>query len=312
MITNKKQQKGALLQGGWSSERAVSLVSGAAVASALTRLGHQVMVFDPQQPLADFITALTRFAPDVCFNALHGQFGEDGGIQALLEWLKIPYTHSGRLASSLAMNKEATVCLFRQHGLPVAASYSVSAAEIKINPPFLLPRPLVVKPVFEGSSVGLYIIGDNDPTPDFSNWSFGPVLVEQYIPGRELTVAVLEQQGEAIPLTVTELQPISGVYDYESKYQDGKTRHICPAVLDKKLQDRCLQLATTAHRLVGARGVSRTDFRYDPKADQLVILEINTQPGMTSLSLVPEQAQYCGIDFDKLVAMMLSTACLKE
>ena len=309
-----KIKKVAVLYGGPSAEREVSLVSGAAVARAAAELGHDVKMIDPSRVdevgLVLFKKQLADFAPDVCFNALHGRFGEDGGVQEILEQLKIPYTHSGPAASRLAMNKVTTLDIFAKHGLPIARHevYSEEAIQKKSTP--AIPRPLVIKPVTEGSSVGLYIVKAGEDFPDLSQWRFGEALVEEYISGLELTTAVLEIDGTAQALAVTELQPTRGVYDYKAKYQMGETIHVCPALIDKNIYQQCLEFALRAHHAVGARGVSRTDFRYDPAQQRLALLEINTQPGMTNLSLVPEQAKYKDISFTTLVEYILATAGL--
>ncbi|MDI9313721.1 MAG: D-alanine--D-alanine ligase [Hydrotalea sp.] len=310
--TNQQFKKVAVLYGGPSAERDVSLVSGAAVGDALRSLGYNVMMLDPKDisdnGLAQFKTALKNFAPDVCFNALHGRFGEDGGVQEILEQLKIRYTHSGPAASRLAMDKVKTLNSFSAHDLPIARHEVFNQAAIRQQPTPSIARPLVIKPVTEGSSVGLYIIKAGDEFPDLSTWNFGDALVEEYIPGLELTSAVLEIDGVATALGVTELQPNRGVYDYQAKYQTGETTHVCPANIDQKIYQQCLAFALRAHQVIGAKGVSRTDFRYDPHNNRLALLEINTQPGMTNLSLVPEQAIYKGISFAQLVDYILAAA----
>lgn len=314
MVKTTNQQKSvALILGGRSAEREISLKTGAAVKQALKALGHHVTELDPAIPLLEFITALEKLKPDVCFNALHGTWGEDGGVQTILEILRIPYTHSGRFASSLAMHKIASLSLLQAHNLPVAKNYSITQTEIQKNPAFQLPLPLVVKPVFQGSSVGLYIIKEKSQIPDFSNWNFGLAMVEEYIDGLELTTAILEDvDGKPKALTVTELKPNSGVYDYVAKYTTGQTLHICPAEIPPDLFQQCKDLAIQCHQYLGCSGVSRVDFRYDPKKKQLVILELNTQPGMTDLSLVPEQAAALGISFTELISIILQNAKLKE
>ncbi len=299
----------ALLMGGKSSEREVSLVSGEACRKSLINMGHVVRQFDPVKSLPEFINELTNFAPDVAFNALHGRFGEDGGIQSILEWLRIPYTHSGRFASALAMNKKATLAVLSGVGIPVPNGYVATEAEIR-SPNFSvsLPYPFVIKPVFEGSSVGLYIVHSKEEMPDLTNWAFGEALIEEYIAGMELTVTVLN----GLALAVTELRPTSGQYDYESKYTDGKTQHIIPAKISPILYEQCLRYAEKAYFALGVHTLGRVDFRYDPAKDKLCMLEMNTQPGMTSLSLVPEQARYLDMNFDKLVETILIGASLKD
>lgn len=294
----------AVLKGGMSAEREVSLTSGAAVEKALIALGHQVTAIDVSPNVAADLAALK---PDAAFNALHGRYGEDGCIQGILEFLKIPYTHSGLLASAVAMDKPMAKVIFSAAGLRCARGVVAHKDEVIGRDP--IPRPYVVKPSNEGSSVGVKILLPND---NFfftqENWPYGDtVLVEQYIPGRELTCAVLDDT----PLGVTEIRVISGFYDYENKYTDGKTEHLCPAPLPKNIYDDVMQMALTAHRALGCSSLSRSDFRYDEQGDGLIyILETNTQPGMTPLSLSPELAAYAGIPFKELVARILATARL--
>ncbi len=301
------QKHVVVLLGGLSAEREVSLVSGAAVAKGLEASGYRVTTLDVG---ADLAQCLTELKPDVVFNALHGQYGEDGCVQGVLELLKIPYTHSGVMASALAMNKAMARKIFTSVGLRVAEGRLAHKDEVIGKDP--MPRPYVVKPVSEGSSVGvkLFFAGDNF---FFSrdNWPYGEqVLVEQYIPGREITVAVLDDQA----MGATELRVESGFYDYENKYTAGKTVHICPAPLAPEKYNEVLQMALTAHRALGCRGLSRSDFRYDDTHGEGVftILEVNTQPGMTPLSLAPEIANYVGIGFNELVDRMVKSARLGE
>ncbi|WP_417319574.1 D-alanine--D-alanine ligase [Emcibacter sp.] len=294
-----------VLKGGWSAEREVSLMSGAAVAAALTRAGYNVTELDVTP---DVYTDLVRIKPDVAFNALHGRWGEDGCIQGLLEILTIPYTHSGVLASAVAMDKIVAKNMFRTVGIPCAEDRLISGDELFRNDP--LPRPFVVKPANEGSSVGVVIVREGDNlTPDKPGpWQTDSLLMaEQFLPGRELTVSVMGDKA----LAVTELRPLSGFYDYEAKYQDGKTEHLVPAPLDDEMAGRLMHLALEAHRVLGCRGVSRADFRLDdgPDGDGIpYILEVNTQPGMTDLSLVPEQAAHVDISFEELVSWMVEDA----
>ncbi len=298
----------AVLKGGWSAERAVSLVSGAGCAAALREEGFTVTEIDVQPDLAD---VLVRLKPDVCFNALHGRWGEDGCVQGLLEILKIPYTHSGVLASALAMHKERTKTMFRAAGVPVVTSKVVSRQAASED--HQMAPPYVVKPVAEGSSVGIFIIreGDNRPPGALGSeqWRLGDeVMVEEFVPGRELTVAVMN--GKA--LAVTEIFTNDhAFYDYDSKYAEGGSRHIVPAAIPAEVADEAMRYAEVAHAALGCRGVSRTDFRYDdtkPGTYRLIALEINTQPGMTPTSLVPEQAAYRGISYGKLCAWMVEDA----
>jgi D-alanine-D-alanine ligase len=293
--------------GGWSAEREVSLSSGAACAKALEEAGYKVTKIDMKSDMdaAALSDAFKKAKPDVVFNALHGRFGEDGCVQGLLELLKIPYTHSGVLASSVAMDKPMAKLVFAAVGLRCPKGKVVTKEAMFKGDP--MPRPYVVKPSNEGSSVGVRLVFEND---NFfftaQNWEYGAsVLVEEYIAGREITVAVLNDK----PLGVTEIRPKAGFYDYENKYTDGKTEHLCPAPLPKDKYEEVMQLALTAHRALGCRGLSRADFRYDEeKTGQFYLLEVNTQPGMTSLSLSPEIAAYAGISFGKLVKELVEGA----
>jgi D-alanine-D-alanine ligase len=297
----------AVLLGGRSAEREVSLVSGTACADALERKGYAVTSIDVGTDLGELMAALEP-RPDVVFNALHGRFGEDGRVQGLLDLLGLPYTHSGLLASALAMNKPMAKQLFAGMGLRCPEGKVVPLKALLKGDP--LPRPYVVKPPAEGSSVGVRIVrqGDNLPPLGHSSWPFGSeVLVERYIPGRELTVGVMDDTA----LGVTELRPHQGFYDYEAKYTEGKTDHLFPAPIPAMVAEAAKHMATAAHAALGCRGVTRSDFRYDdsrPGIDGLYLLEVNTQPGMTPLSLVPEQAAHCGIDFPDLVAWMVEHA----
>ncbi|MCF6214956.1 MAG: D-alanine--D-alanine ligase [Emcibacter sp.] len=295
----------AVLKGGWSVEREVSLVSGAAVAKALREINYDVSEIDVTADIAQDLAALK---PDVVFNALHGRWGEDGCMQGLLEILQIPYSHSGVSASAMAMDKILSKKLFQTVGIPVAEDKIVTKSELFTADP--LPRPFVVKPYNEGSSVGVVIVRGDDK---FDQDMPGPwqdtdqVMVEKYLPGRELTVCVMD--GKA--LAVTELKPRAGFYNYEAKYQAGKTDHIIPAQIDRRLTDLLMTYAEKAHNILGCRGVTRSDFRLDdgPGGDGTAyILEINTQPGMTPLSLVPEQAHHRGMTFTQLVSWMVEDA----
>lgn len=287
-----------------SAEREVSLVSGAACAKALVELGYKVTEIDAKDNVAE---QLLKAKPDAVFNALHGRWGEDGCIQGLLELLKIPYTHSGVLASALAMDKPMAKRVFTEAGLRCPEGKNVTKAELSQGDP--MPRPYVVKPANEGSSVGVYIVAEGsnfDPSTlsDDTSW-----LVERYIHGRELTVAVL--RGKA--LGVTELRVKSGFYDYENKYTDGKTEHLCPAPIPDDVRDAAMHMAERAHAVLGCSGLSRSDFRYDdawPGERGLYLLEINTQPGMTPLSLSPELAKHAGIPFNSLVQSLVEDARL--
>ncbi len=294
----------AVLKGGWSAEREVSLNSGAAVEEALSALGHKVTAIDVGP---NVVEDLKNAAPDVAFNALHGRFGEDGCMQGILELLKIPYTHSGVLASAVAMDKPMAKVVFAAAGIRCAQGKVVHKDELMGRDP--MPRPYVVKPANEGSSVGVKLVFEND---NFfftkENWPYGEtVLVEKYIAGRELTVAVLDD----VALGVTEITTQSGFYDYDNKYTAGGSTHLCPAPLPTDKYDEVMELAVRAHKALGCRSLSRSDFRYDEQGDgQFYILETNTQPGMTRLSLSPELAAYAGISFNELVARLIASARL--
>lgn len=290
-----------VLLGGWSAEREVSLVSGAACSSALREAGYTVTELDPPRDMVELAAALTP-KPDVVFNALHGRYGEDGTLQGVLDIMRIPYTHSGQLASSVAMDKPMAIDLFKAAGIPCPIGRILSADKLGGGDP--LPRPYVVKPAREGSSVGVYIVKAGDNGPDYSNWTYGDALVEEFVAGLELTVSVMGDKA----LCVTELKPHSGFYDFEAKYTEGMTTHVCPAEISEELSETLKTHALTAHKILGCRGVTRSDFRYDPETGKLVILEINTQPGMTPLSLVPEQAKHLGISFPEMVTWMVENA----
>lgn len=296
-----------LLMGGRSAEREVSLVSGRECAAGLAEAGYKVTTVDVRDDLTVVLKALDP-RPDLVFNALHGRYGEDGTIQGVLDWLGIAYTHSGVLASALAMDKTVAKRLFESAGLRCPAGQLVHRSAVQAGD--VLARPYVVKPNNEGSSVGVTIVRQGDNALPFSgiDWPFGDqVLVEPYIPGRELTVGVMGDR----PLAVTELRPRQGFYDYTAKYTEGRTEHLVPAPLPPAVYEAALQSALTAHKLLGCRGVSRADFRYDDSKDNpsgLYLLEVNTQPGMTPLSLVPEQARYLGISFSELVGWIAEQA----
>ncbi len=296
-----------VLMGGWSTEREISLVSGNAVAETLRERGYQAISMDAGRDIAEVLAGLEP-RPDAVVNALHGRWGEDGNVQGVLNILGLPYTHSGLMASALAMNKPVAKRLFAAAGITCPDGVVVdleTALEGRVMEP-----PYVVKPVNEGSSVGVHIVHDGDNYPGLSReeWTFSEeALVERYIPGRELTVAVMGDHA----LGVTELRPRQGFYDYEAKYTDGKTTHLCPAPLPKEVSRQAMDVAVAAHNALGCRGVSRADFRYDDtdgEPGRLYMLEINTQPGMTPLSLVPEQAAHVGIDFGALVSWMVEEA----
>jgi D-alanine-D-alanine ligase len=301
----------AVLMGGWSAEREVSLRSGRACAEALGRQNYRVTRIDVGRDIA---SVLTTVRPDLVLNMLHGRPGEDGTLQGLLEVLSIPYTHSGVLASAAAMDKEVSKTLFRAAGIPVPDGLAVSRFEAAKE--HLLPRPYVIKPVSEGSSVGVFIVTEAHAHPPQElfrdDWAFGGrVLVERYVPGKELTCAVM---GD-VALDVIEIVPTVRFYDYEAKYAPGGSKHVLPAQLLPKVYQDVRRLALGAHRALGCRGVTRADFRWDDTVEGtggLVCLEVNTQPGMTETSLVPELAAYAGITFDELVRWMVEDASLNR
>ena len=298
----------AVLMGGWSAEREVSLVSGAGVADAVESLGWRATRVDMGRSVA---AAIAEIAPDVVFNALHGTPGEDGTVQGMLDLMDVPYTHSGLVTSVIAIDKELTKRALVPHGIRMPEGVIVDSHTLFYEDP--IPRPYVLKPVNEGSSVGVAIVTDqgNHGQP-IARDSIGPwidfdrLLAEPFIRGRELTVAVLN--GEA--LAVTELRPKSGFYDYDAKYTDGMTEHVCPAEIPADVAAEAMRMAAAAHNILGCRGVSRSDFRWDDEggAERLYLLEINTQPGMTPLSLVPEQARACGIAYPELVRRIVEAA----
>ena len=302
-------QKVAVLYGGKSAEREVSLSSGRECIAGLRKAGFEVVPIEVTDDLAAVIHALTHPRPDVVFNALHGRYGEDGCIQGVLDWLGLPYTHSGVRASALAMDKAAAKAVFRSAGLPVVEHRLVTREELEAADP--LPLPYVVKPVNEGSSVGVHILlkGSNRRGEIARNWHYGDqAMAESYVPGRELTVGVMGDRA----LAVTDILADAGTfYDYESKYAAGGSRHVVPAKMPQADYDRALDIAVRAHQALGCRGASRADLRYDDAAGgqgRLVLLEVNTQPGLTPTSLLPEQAAHVGIPFPELCAWMVREA----
>jgi D-alanine-D-alanine ligase len=300
----------AVLYGGISAEREVSLSSGEQVIIALRAAGFDVTPIEVGADLGAVIAALNP-KPDAVFNALHGRFGEDGAIQGVLDWLGIPYTHSGVRASALAMDKVAAKAIFASAGLPVAQGRTLPIDELEAADP--MPRPYVVKPVNEGSSVGVHIVrtGDNRRGEIARSWRFGrAALVEEFIPGRELTVGVLGDRA----LAVTDIRATHSFYDYESKYAPGGSFHVIPAEVHATAYARAMEVAVAAHRALGCRGASRADFRYDDTSGEpgrLVLLEVNTQPGLTPTSLLPEQAAHVGMDFPALCAWMVEQAACR-
>jgi D-alanine-D-alanine ligase len=298
----------AVLMGGWGNERPVSLSSGNGVADALERVGYRVTRIDMDRTIAQ---RLAEVKPDVVFNALHGVPGEDGSVQGMLDLMGIKYTHSGMVTSVIAIDKELTKQCLVPHGIPMPKGTLVDSQTLYAGDP--LPRPYVLKPVNEGSSVGVAIITaesnyGNPISPDAKGpWQeFDRLLAEPFIKGRELTVAVLG--GKA--LCVTELKPKSGFYDFDAKYTDGMTEHVCPAEIPPEIADYMMELSLRAHTALGCKGASRTDFRWDDELgrDGVFVLETNTQPGMTALSLVPEQAKQMGITYEQLVDIIVKEA----
>jgi D-alanine-D-alanine ligase len=302
----------AVLLGGWSAEREVSLMSGAGVADALESLGHKVTRIDMGRDVA---VKLAEAKPDVVFNALHGTPGEDGTVQGMLDLMGVKYTHSGLVTSVIAIDKQLTKQALVPHGIPMPGGRMVRTEELYARDP--LPRPYVLKPVNEGSSVGVAIVtyesnyGNPIARDTKGPWQeFDELLAEPFIRGRELTTAVLGDTA----LGVTELKPKSGFYDYESKYTDGLTEHVCPADIPEDVADACKRIAVDAHRLLGCKGASRSDFRWDDNqgVDGLFLLEVNTQPGMTPLSLVPEQAKAIGMSYAELVQKIVDEAMAED
>ena len=290
----------AVLMGGPSAEREVSLVSGRECAKALREAGYKVTEVDcgPDLP-----ARLAELKPDVCFNALHGRWGEDGCVQGLLEWLRIPYTHSGVLASALAMDKVRTKEVYRAAGLPVVDSVLATREEVEVG--HVLPAPYVVKPYNEGSSVGVYIVHPGSNAPRLAATMPEVVMVETYAPGKELSISVMGDRALAVTDIITD-----GWYDYDAKYKPGGSRHQLPATMPDEVTAACLDYALRAHRALGCRGLSRTDMRWDDTRGVagLVLLETNTQPGMTPTSLAPEQAAHNGISFAQLCDWLVRDA----
>nr|WP_306116731.1 MULTISPECIES: D-alanine--D-alanine ligase [unclassified Roseovarius] len=299
--SSRTNPKVAVIMGGPSAEREVSLSSGRECAAALREAGYEVVEVDAGHDLA---MQLADLSPDVVFNALHGRWGEDGCVQGVLEWLRIPYTHSGVLASALAMDKEKTKAAYRAAGLPVVDSLLADKEEVAAR--HVMAPPYVVKPYNEGSSVGVYIVNEaaNSP-PQLSEEMPQTVMVEAFVPGRELTATVMGDKA----LTVTDIIT-DGWYDYHAKYAEGGSRHEVPAQVPQEIFDACLDYALRAHQVLGCRGLSRTDFRWDEARgiEGLILLETNTQPGMTPTSLSPEQAEQLGMSFPELCRWMIEDA----
>ncbi len=297
----------AVLMGGWSAEREVSLVSGREVAAALKKVGYRARAIDVTRDLDKLIKAL-KPRPDVVFNALHGRGGEDGTVQGILEFLRIPYTHSGLLASAVAMDKPMAKQVFSAAGLPVPEGVVLAREALTKGDP--VPRPFVVKPANEGSSVGVRIVREHDNSwaDEAAGWAYGErVVVERFIPGREITVAVMGDRA----LGALEIRARGTFYDYTAKYVPGASDHLMPAPIHKDAYEQTLDISLRAHQVLGCRGVSRADLRYDDtrgEPGRVVLLEVNTQPGMTPTSLVPDIARHAGIEFPALVRWMVENA----
>ena len=303
----------AVLMGGWSAERPVSIWSGTACANALEAVGYMVTRVDVARDIA---TVLSELKPDIAFNALHGRYGEDGTVQGVLETLQIPYTHSGILASSLAMRKDRAKTVMAAAGVPVAEGVTVSRFEVAKR--HVMQPPYVAKPVADGSSFGVFIVkeGRSHPPQEVGrdDWTLSEeILVEKFVAGRELTCGVMGHANGARALGVIEIQHNTGVfYDFDAKYAEGGSIHILPAKLKPNIYQKVQEMAVKAHEALGCRGVSRADFRYDDETDTLICMEVNTQPGMTQTSLVPDMAVHAGMTFGELVQWMVEDASLNR
>ncbi len=301
----------AVLMGGWAAERPVSLKTGAGCAAALASVGFRVT---PVDVTPDIVSTLQALKPDVAFNALHGPFGEDGCMQGILEMLRIPYTHSGVLASALAMRKDRAKVVASAAGVLVAEG--VTASRFEVAKRHVMSPPYVAKPVANGSSFGVFIVkeGRSHPPQELNDpaWPLGDdMLVERFVPGRELTCAVMGEKTGSYALDVIEiLSNVGAFYDYDAKYAPGGSTHVLPAKIKPNVYQKVQQQAVMAHDALGCRGVSRSDFRYDDETDTLIWMEVNTQPGMTETSLVPELAAHAGMSFGELVRWMVEDASL--
>ncbi|RIJ32651.1 D-alanine--D-alanine ligase [Henriciella mobilis] len=298
----------AVVYGGWSSEREVSVSSGTQMLRAAKAAGYDAVGIDATRDLA---RQIAEAAPDVILNGLHGPWGEDGCVQGLFEILDIPYSHSGVTASAIAMDKRKSKAVYQQAGLDVAQDVAVTREEAARAHP--LKPPYVIKPVNEGSSFGVVFVREQNNGPSqfvlSDDWKYGDnLMAEEYIPGRELTVAVLGDK----PLAVTEITTLREFYDFDAKYAAGGSRHVVPAEVPEHITQKALEAALKAHQALGCRGVTRSDFRFDEDKDRLVILETNTQPGMTPTSLVPEQAAYTGMPFEDLVSWMIEDSSCRR
>lgn len=293
-------KKIAVIYGGFSNERDVSLNTGRNCARALKKLGYGVEMIDVTRDMGKLSTELLHLAPDVVFNALHGKYGEDGCVQGLLNMMEIPYTHSGVMASAIAMDKERSKTMFAAAGIPTAKSISGTIRSIKERE---ITGKWVLKPLREGSSVGVYIVSSNEDI-DVGAWRYGMAMLEEYIPGRELTVGVLGKEA----IGMVEITTDREFYNYDAKYTEGGSCHIAAEGIPGETIAKAEEYAVAAHNAIGCRGVSRSDFRFDPDTGRLVILEINTQPGMTSVSLLPDIARLRGMAYEDIVEHLVENA----
>lgn len=291
-----------LLEGGWNEERNVSLATAESVYESLIEQGYQVTRYNPTRCVESLCETIKESKPDIVFNALHGIYFEDGRLQGLLDLLEVPYTHSNALSSAIAMHKPTAKNVFSDHGIPVPPGVVCSWDEIKDTHP--MSPPYVVKPIDEGSSVGVFIIqeGNHPIGTHLEQWPYNKkILVEKYIPGQEISVAVMDHKA----IGILELRPKKGFYDYTAKYTDGITEHIMPADIPEKAYAKALDYSTHAHQLLGCTGITRSDFRYDAENDALYLMEINTQPGFTKLSIFPEICAHYGISFNEIVCWLI-------
>lgn len=297
-----KETRVLLLEGGWNAEKEVSLSSGKASYDSLVAQGYQVTRYNPTRDIKALCALIEAFKPHIVFNALHGIYLEDGRLQGLLDILEIPYTHSNALASAIAMHKPTAKNVMARNGIPVPEGKTYEWHEIKDTHP--MAPPYVIKPVDEGSSVGVFIIqkGDAPVGSQIKEWPYSKsILVERYIPGQEISVAVMDNKG----IGILELCPKGGFYDYKSKYTDGMTTHIMPAAIPEDAYQQALRYAEQAHKAIGCDGITRSDFRYDTEKNELYLMEVNTQPGFTPLSIFPEICAYVGISFNEIVHWLI-------
>lgn len=306
---NPKNTHVLLLMGGWNPEKEVSLSSGKAIQASLEKQGYRVTCYNPTPNVKDLCQTIEETKPDIIFNGLHGIYCEDGRLQGIFDILGIPYTHSNALSSAIAMDKATTRELCITHDIPVAKGMVVSWEDVKDAHP--MAPPYVIKPVDEGSSVGVYIFNEGDAPlgSQIDHWPYGSrILVEQYIPGKEISVAVVNHKA----MGILELRPKEGFYDYKAKYTDGVTEHIMPADLPEDIEKKALQYSEKNHKLLGCAGITRSDFRYDPETGELCFMEINTQPGCTPLSILPEICAYYGMSFDEIVSWLIEDGLCRD